>query len=78
MKICYVQYICPYFESGDNKPPTEHVRAVVPCIKFVNSVCPTPDELKVFFGGTVACNIEERNEKLRRIRDELAETRTEV
>jgi hypothetical protein len=70
MEICIVQFRCPHFESGDNKPPNEHVRFTVPCMKFINSTCETPSYLAWFFGEPDACNIADRNEKLRRARED--------
>jgi len=60
MKICPVQYNCPHFETGDNKPPNEHVRNTIPCTKFINDICPLPTDIRLFFGETIACDINKR------------------
>ncbi len=62
MKVCFIQDNCPYYESGDNKPPNHHIRLTLPCVKFINDACPMPTDIRLFFGETIACPIDKRKE----------------
>tara|TARA_R100001530_G_scaffold110835_2_gene78063 strand:+ start:5560 stop:5802 length:243 start_codon:yes stop_codon:yes gene_type:complete len=62
-KNCYLSGHCPYYSSGDNKPPNEHVRMTVPCIKHINDECEMSFRVRQFFGEEIACNIEQVRRK---------------
>ncbi len=74
MKICYIQESCSKFTTGDNKPPNHHVRLVTPCKYTLDATCEMDISLRLWHGETLACEIK----KVRRMKNELADTRTEV
>jgi len=67
MKNCPISEVCPHYESGDNKPPNNHVRLTVPCVKFVNMSCDMATSIRLFMGETIACDIE----KIKRIKGRI-------
>ena len=54
---CYLSGCCPHYKSGDNKPPNEHVRSTIPCVKFLDMSCEMCLAVRLFFGEEIACNI---------------------
>ena len=63
MNNCYVSGECPHYLSGDSKPPNHHVRVTVPCRTFLEG-CQMDVDIRLFFGETVACEID----KIRKIK----------
>lgn len=64
MKTCYLCDTCPHYTSGDNKPSNHHVRVTVPCTKFLDMSCEMDINIRLFYGETIACDIN----KMRRIK----------
>lgn len=58
MRVCYLQDSCPQYITGDNKPPNNHVRLTVPCRKSVVMSCEMETAVRLFYGETIACNLE--------------------
>ena len=62
---CYLSGQCPHYKSGDNKPPNEHVRSTIPCVKFLDMSCEMSVSVRLFFGEEIACNID----KMKRLKE---------
>jgi hypothetical protein len=68
IKNCAISYICPKYDSKSNKPPNEHVRATVPCVKYLDMSCEMGVNLEIWNTGEgISCNIE----KIKRVKSSL-------
>ncbi|KKN78492.1 hypothetical protein LCGC14_0350240 [marine sediment metagenome] len=73
---CPIQDICQNFITGDNKPPNNHVRTIVPCKSFLDMSCEESVRIQAWLGGGegISCNIE----KIGRIKKELHNSDVDV
>ena len=71
MKVCPIQDLCLYFETGDNKPKNHDVRNKFPCTKFLDMSCEESIRIQLYLGETLACDIG----KINRIKKSLKKQR---
>ena len=69
-KICYLQGDCPFYSSGDNKPPNNHVRCTVPCMKHTDDSCKMITDIRLFFGETISCDISKQHKAIKELHNE--------
>lgn len=60
---CPLSEVCPYYTSGDNKPPNHDVRSKTPCKLFLDMSCEESLRIQRFIGETLACPINKRRGK---------------
>lgn len=65
MKNCPIAYCCGDYKSGDNKPPNEHVRSIIPCKKFLSGECECGAYLQWWLEGKkgIACSLDKHRKK---------------
>jgi hypothetical protein len=63
IKVCDLQEICSKYETGDNRPPNEHVRSGVPCKKYLQSDCDMYLYWMNWQGIPIACSINKQPNK---------------
>ena len=58
MIVCHLSHVCIHYDNGSNKPPNEHVRLTIPCIKYLDTSCDIDIQIRLFMGETIACDID--------------------
>lgn len=64
MIVCNLSEACPHYDNGDGRMKGHHSRTTAPCKKFLDMSCEMELNIRVFFGETIACDID----KMRRLK----------